>query len=444
MIKTTLKKSLLIIALAILPMTFFGQEKTPFNYWFFGIEGGPTTMFSDNQPFKLDQTSWNAGANLGIVLKNTIYMYGNIGYVDLKGKYDNFFTIDECNLFQANINVGYDVLQLFKFNPDRVLSIVPHFGIGTINHKSKTTFESGKVIINGYDEKGAIQGKGIAKRKNVYQNVFGVNFIFNLSKHFGINIDFDALKTDTEGLDNYRSGRHSDWYAYANLGLSFRFGHKEVKPCPDCPECEPTTLDCESCKDAIQEAVKEAVEEAMKNAPKQHSTMQGEEDESDTTESLEELEMEEIEGINISFKVNKSDVEKTMANEAEAKKVQDVIDNGRTINKVKAVGYASPEGNAERNEKLASERAQSTVEYIEDKLGKDAKGIVFKSEGKGADWDGFFKALEESNISAKAEIAKTIKNSEDPVGTLNQMRVKYPELNNILSDLRVTRVYINK
>ena len=154
--------------------------------------------------------------------------------------------------------------------------------------------------------------------------------------------------------------------------------------------------------------------------------------------------MEEIEGINISFKVNKSDVEKTMANEAEAKKVQDVIDNGRTINKVKAVGYASPEGNAERNEKLASERAQSTVEYIEDKLGKDAKGIVFKSEGKGADWDGFFKALEESNISAKAEIAKTIKNSEDPVGTLNQMRVKYPELNNILSDLRVTRVYINK
>ena len=444
MIKTTLKKSLLIIALAILPMTFFGQEKNPTNFWFFGIEGGPTTMFADNQPFKLDQTSWNAGASLGYVLKNTIYMYGYLGYVDLKGKYDNFFTIEECNLFQANINLGYDVLQLFKFKPDRWISIIPHFGIGTINHKSKTKFESGKVIINGYDEKAAIQGNGIAKRKNVYQNIFGMNFLFNITKNFGANIDFVALKTDTEGLDNFRSGRHSDWYAYANIGLQFRFGHKEVKPCPDCPECEPTAPDCESCKDVIQQAVKDAVEEAMKNAPKNQNAMEGEEDEADDAESLDSMEEVEIGDINVKFKVNKAVVEKTPAHEAQAQKIQDYIDAGRNVNTVKAVGYASPEGNDKSNEKLAADRAQATANYIQNKLGDDAKGIEFLSEGKGSDWDGFFKALADSDIAAKEDIANTIKNSENPTATLNEMRNKYPELNKILDTLRVTRVYINK
>ena len=39
--KFTFKKSLLIMALAILPMTFFGQEEQlPSSYWTIGIEGG--------------------------------------------------------------------------------------------------------------------------------------------------------------------------------------------------------------------------------------------------------------------------------------------------------------------------------------------------------------------------------------------------------------------
>lgn len=437
--KITLK-SLLIIALAIIPMTFYGQEETASNHWFFGIEGGATTMFSDNQPFKMDQTSWDLGANIGIALKNTIYIYGNVGYVNLKGKYDDFFTIDECNLLQANINLGYDVLQLFKFKPNRVIAIIPHFGLGTVNHKSKTTFADGTVLLNGYDQNGATQGKGIAKRKNVFQNTFGVNFLFNLGEHFGVNLDLVGLKTDTEGLDNYRSGKHSDWYAYANIGLQYKFGKKDVKPCPDCPECEePAEPSCDACADAIKQAVKEAVDDAMKNRPCEEEEFAPESSKANNSESAAIVPFKNID-LDLTFKVGSSKVEKTDANRKEIQEISDDIDNGVQFSTIKVEGYASPEGNDEQNQKLSEDRANATVEYIQDNLGDDVKDVEFQAEGMGSDWEGFYTALKNSNISNKAEIEKSIKEAENPTAKLNELKKQNPALEELLKNLRRTRV----
>ena len=423
-------KSLLIIALAIIPMTVFGQSKTPTNYWFIGLEGGATTMVSDNQPFKMDQTSWDAGLYGGYMLHNKLAIYGNLGYVNLKGKYDDFFTIDECNLFQANINFGLDVLQFFSFNPDRKISIMPHVGIGGIMHKTKTTFADGSVILNGYNEDGANKGKGFGGRKLVYDNTFGLKFGFNLSEKFDLGLDFVAVKTDTEGLDNYIHGKHSDWYGYANIGIAYKFNRKEVKPWPECPEC-PT---CPECPD-LDKAIADAIDDYVKNNPCPEPEVEEE-------EAFEKVWEEK--DIHLTFKVGKAEVENTDANKEEVKKVSDDIDNGREISKIKTIGHASPEGNEEQNQKLSEDRAQATADFIQKQLGDQAEGIEFEASGEGSDWDGFYTALENSEIANKAEIAEQIKNSEDPTATLNQMRVKYPELNEILNGLRVTRIYINK
>ena len=430
-------KSLLIIALAIIPMTFLGQEKTASNNWFIGIEGGATTMLADNEAFLMDQTSWDAGLFAGLTVKNALSFYVDLGYVNLKGKNGEWMTIDECNLFQGNINVGYNVLQLFGFDPDRRWNLMPHFGLGAIMHRSQTTFSNGTVIKNGYDDNGAVKGHGIGGRKAVYTNNFGLKLGYALSQKFDIALDFVTVKTDTEGLDNWHNGKHSDWYAYANVAIAYKFGRKEVKPCPDCPECEqtPATPDCEACKDAI----KEAVEEALKNyqpAPK------AEEEKPVETESFEKNWEEK--DIHLTFTVGKAEVKNTQANKDEVKKVSEDIDNGREINKIKTIGYASPEGNEDQNLKLSEDRAKATADFIQAQLGDKADGITFDSKGMGSDWDGFYAALEKSNISAKAEITNKIKNSEDPTATLNEMRAKYPELNEILNGLRVTRVYINK
>lgn len=450
MTKTTFK-SLLFIALAIIPMAFYGQEKTPYNNWFIGIEGGATQMFADNEKFVMDQTSWDAGLFGGYTIKNALSIYADFGYVNLKAKNGDFFTVNECNLFSGSVNFGYNVLQFFGAKPDRRWSIMPHVGLGGIMHKSKTTFKNGTVIENGYDKKGAVEGHGFAGRKVVYTNNFGLKFSYTIKEKFEIGVDLVTVKTDTEGLDNYIHGKHSDWYGYANLALAYKFGRKDMPACPACPEAE--DYNCDVCKDAIEqaakEAAKEAVEEAMKDyqpAPAQEAATEGEaEPETENPDSPEAMAKNwEEKDIHLSFKVGKAEVKDTQADKDEVKKVSDDIDNGREISKIKTIGYASPEGNDEQNQKLSEDRAKATADYIQKNLGDQAEGITFDSKGMGSDWDGFYKALEASEISAKDEIANEIKNSEDPTATLNQMRVKYPELEKILNTLRVTRVYINK
>lgn len=428
--KITLK-SLLFIVLAIIPMTFFGQEKTASNNWFFGIEGGATTMLADNEAFLMDQTSWNAGIYGGYTLKNALSIYANLGYANLKGKNGEWLVIDECNLFSGNINFGYNVLQLFRFNPDRRWSLMPHVGLGAIMHRTKATI-NGNVIKNGYDDEGAIKGHGIGGRKAVYTNNFGLKLSYGISQRFDLGLDFVAVKTDTEGLDNWRAGKHSDWYGTANIALTYKFARKEVKPCPECPECEPAAPDCEACKDAIREAV----EEALQNY--QPAPVAAEEEEA---EEVEEVVWEDKD-IHLTFKVGKAEVANTQANNDEVEKVRQDLNAGRDISVVRSVGYASPEGNEDQNVKLAQARAEATSQFIQNRLGNQADGISFEAEGMGSDWDGFYTALANSNISAKDEIANQIKNSENPTATLNQLKVKYPELNDLLNSLRRTQVFV--
>lgn len=428
-------KSLLIIALAILPMTIFAQEEVnPYSYWTIGIEGGATQLFGDNQIFKMDQTSWNAGINFGYVYKNQAYLYGNIGYADLKGKHGDYFKVDEANLFLANVNVGYDVLQLFKLNPHRLLGIVPHAGWGIINHKATIKYNNGDVVKVGYRDSNP--GRGIDSRRNVYATPVGINFIFNFSKHFQANIDIVTEKTSTDALDARKSGKHDDYFSYANIGLSYKFGNKEFKPCPTCPECEPTP-DCDACADAIRQAVKDAVDEALKNNPCEEA--QPAKADAANTEAAAAVPFKNID-LDLTFKAGSSEVENSDANRNEIQEISDDIDAGMQFSTVKVEGYASPEGNDNQNQKLSQDRAEATVEFIKENLGEKVNDVEFESEGMGSDWDGFFSALRKSNIADKAQIEKSIKTAEDPTVKLNELRKQYTELESILKTLRRTKV----
>lgn len=436
--KFTFKKSLLIMALAILPMTFFGQEEQlPSSYWTIGIEGGATQLFGDNQPFKMDQTSFDAGLFLGYTFNNAAYLYGNAGYVKLKGIYENVFK-NEADVIDANLNIGYDILQLFKFNPNRVLGIVPHIGLGIAMHKSMCTYDkSGKVVKTGYPD--VNKGKGINGRRLAYEIPFGVNFMFNITKKFNVNLDVVSTMTDTDWLDARASGKYDkDWYGTVNLGLAYKFGHKSPKPCPVCPDLN-ATLDCESCAEDIKQAVKEAVDEAMKNNPCQQEAIYGDEEEADNTESSGVAPFKEID-LDLGFKVGQSKVENTIANRNQIQEVRDEINNGQQISSIKVDGYASPEGNDKQNEKLSEDRANAAVNYIKDNLGRQVKNVDIETEGHGSDWDGFFKALEESNISDKAQIKNSIQNAEDPTAKLNELKAQYPALEDILKSLRRAKV----
>lgn len=425
--KITLK-SLLIVALAIIPMTIFAQEEqTPTNHWFIGIEGGATQMFGDNEQFNFDKTSWNAGLNFGYTIKNSIYLYLDLGYVNLTAENKNFFTIDECNLFNANLNIGYDVLQLFRLNPHRLVAIVPHWGVGTYMSRTTTKFADGSVIKTGYKDAG--KGKGIGGRRFVFENEFGLNFIFNFSKHFQANIDFVAFKADSDYLDNVggaNHNKHNDYYATTNIGLAYKFGIKDIKKCPDCPPCEPD-------QDAINQAIQDAIEQYKANNPCPEC------EECPQVEAVEVVPFKNID-LDLTFKAGSAKVEKTEANRKEIQEIADDIDNGVQFSMVKVEGYASPEGNDDQNQKLSEDRANATVEYIQENLGDQVKDVEFQAKGNGSDWDGFFAALESSNIADKAEIAKSIKEAENPTAKLNELRRQNSELENLLKSLRRTKI----
>lgn len=432
MSRSTFKKSLLIIALALVPMTFFGQNNNTEkpknnNHWHVGIEGGGTSLFSDNKPFMLDKTSWDVSMSFGYTFAKFVTVYAKFGYFNLEGEKANQFTLDECNFFNGNLNVGFDIMQLISYKPDRKFGFGPHIGYGQLQSRSKSTFRKGNVLKWGYDEEGGNKGGGIGGRRVIYEIPMGIDFSYNFSKNFGLYVDITAVRADTECLDACPTGKHKDWYAYANIGFRYKFGYKKDK--------------------AQEEPEEEVVEEQQQPV---------EETQAPVEEVIEEVEPEEIEAeeeeemapayeerdIKLTFAVGKATIQRTQANMAEVDKIGEDLDNGRVITGITVIGYASPEGGKDLNENLSKERAKATVAFIKERLGEKARGIKFESEFRGADWEGFYKALENSDIANKNEIINEIKNSDNPSATLNKLAAKNPTIKNLYGQLRRGQIII--
>ena len=449
MMKTTFK-SLLFVVLAIVPFTFFGQDNNggtqekPNNnhYWYVGFDEGATLLSGDNKLGNYTQTLRpEIGIHGGYTFAKHFTAYLRLSAGTLKGKLDNTFTVENASFINYDINLGADLVSLiFGYNPDRVFGLIPHVGFGQMQYQARVNYQ-GNTIKVGYDDVEEGKGNGFGGRKVVWEVPMGLQFEFNINRNIALYLDVMTTYSDTDRLDGVASGKHYDWFSAGLVGFRYKFRKADpVEPTP-CPEATP---DCDACKDAIQQAVKEAVEDALKNYQPAPAQEEAEPEEADAKETNDILKNFEERDIHLTFKVGKAEVIDNQANQDEVKKVSEDIDNGREISTIKTIGYASPEGNDKNNQKLSEDRAKATADYIEKKLGDNAEGITFESEGKGSDWDGFYAALESSEIANKAEIANQIKNADDPTAKLNQLRVKYPELNNILNGLRVTRVYINK
>ena len=455
-------KSLLFICLAIIPFTFFGQnnngnEQKANNdhYWSIGFDEGATLLFGDNKSWDFKNVRPELGVFAGYTFAKHYTAYARFSAGTLRGELNKTLKIENSSYLEFDINLAADVVSLIKgYDPDRKFGLLPHVGFGQMQYQTRAIV-NGKQVKIGYDEAGAVKGNGIAGRKVVWDIPMGIQFEYNINRNCALTFDVTTVKMDTDNIDALPQGKHYDWYSEATVGFKYKFRKADPVPEPEpCPEyapmaAAPTTLDCESCADAIKQAVKEAVDDAMKNyqpapAPAPQA-MEAEEEDAETTETLVELQKNfEEKDIHLTFKVGKAEVKDNAENQNEVKKISDDIAEGREIHTIKTLGYASPEGNDKQNKQLSEDRAKATNEYLKEKLGKDANGINFDAEGMGADWKGFYKALENSNIANKAEIASKIRNAQDKTAKLNEMKAKYPELGELLNGLRVTRVYINK
>lgn len=435
-------KSLLFVVLAIIPMTFFGQEnndtqkKAKTNYWFIDADAGGAFLAGDNGNLKFNRMRFNGRVGGGYAFAKCLTAYGKVGFGTLSATKENFFTTDMVSYVSYDLNVSIDLINLFKYKEGRTLAIKPHVGIGQMQFQART----GNAHYGYLGSWATEEGKGFGGRKIAMEVPMGLEIECNVSPRVALYFDLTTAYIDSDKLDAVPAGKHKDWVSTGNFGLRYKF-RKVNKPAEPVAAAEPAVLDCESCKDAIQQAVKDAVEEALKDYQPAPVAAPAEE-KADEAEVLERYFEEK--DIHLSFKVGKAEVENTKANKDQVKEVSDEMEAGREIHTIKTIGYASPEGNEKQNQTLSENRAKATADYIQKELGDKAKGIQFDAKGMGSDWDGFFKALDESNIAKKAEIAETIKNADDQTAALNQMKAKYPELNNLLNSLRRTQVYINK
>ncbi|MCC8154113.1 MAG: DUF3868 domain-containing protein [Tannerellaceae bacterium] len=100
-------------------------------------------------------------------------------------------------------------------------------------------------------------------------------------------------------------------------------------------------------------------------------------------------------------------------NPQELMRIMDIIhkttkDGDVTLHDVSIVGYASPDGNADFNEKLAGRRATSFMEYVQKMSGIPA--ATFKVRPQGEDWAGLREFVEEMELNQKEKVLAIIDN----------------------------------
>ena len=466
-------KSLLIICLAIIPLTFFGQnnngkqQKKNDNHIFMDVDLGGSLLFGDNETFQFNRLRGNGRVGVGYAFAKYFTAYGKIGFGYLSGQKEKVFTTNLANYISFDVNVSVDLMNLiFGYDEDRKFAVKPHIGIGQVQSVARATTANGKMYKVGYleTEPGVTtSGKGFNGRKMYLEIPMGIELEYNLNRKLGLYMDIQTARVDSDRLDGIALGDHKDWYSIGNLGLRYKFrsaksakqqaaeaaalakAAEEEAAKKAAEEAAQPKFDCESFKDcdAFKQAVKEAVEEALKEYQPAPKAVEAEEEEADETESVEVLKKNyEEKDIHLSFKVGKAEVEDNQANRNQVKEISDEIEDGREIHTILTRGYASPEGNDAQNQKLSEDRAKATADYIQAKLGDNAEGITFDAKGMGSDWKGLEKAIKDANIANKAEVEKAVANKD--TAALNKLAANDAELSKILNSLRKTQVYINK
>ena len=111
------------------------------------------------------------------------------------------------------------------------------------------------------------------------------------------------------------------------------------------------------------------------------------------------------------------------------------------------LGFASPEGAYDFNDKLANKRQNTAEQYVKDQLKKTKVNTDINAKYTAEDWDGFQQLVQASNIQDKDVILRVLSMYKDPQEREQQIRnmsAGYRELaDGILPELRRSRMIIN-
>ena len=86
----------------------------------------------------------------------------------------------------------------------------------------------------------------------------------------------------------------------------------------------------------------------------------------------------------------------------------------KEINKIEVSGYASPDGGMDLNEKLAQNRQKAAANFLKKDLKKNKVANDVEANITAEDWEGFQKAMENSNMQDKDLVLRVLSMYSDP------------------------------
>lgn len=409
----------------------FKRDDAYCNYWYLMADGGASLVFGDNQ-YNFKSVRGNANIGAGYNFHNFYRVYAKLGYGIYNGEYENLFTLNYADYFEANINIAADIVGfIFGYNEARRFGVYPHIGIGQMQYRARATYADGHQAYVGYDHNyNNKKGRGIDDRKVALTIPMGIEFNYIVNQKVDVYADATTNFADSDVLDAFASGLHKDWHTTVNVGLRYKFNNKCIAA-KELAE-QPVEEDCCITPEELKQAIKEALEEQEANKPAETKT-----------EVIEKHTIYHTNHANIVFPINESEKLKSQTNiDAINRASSEVKEDGFEVKTIIVEGYASPEGRADYNNQLAEERAKAAAELVQSELHTHLDESHVTIHSNGADWEGLINAILGSDIEDKDEIANEIKNSSNREQTLNKLMGQYPEIKPLLPQLRRANVTI--
>ena len=264
----TISKLMMLIVMAVLPFSMYAQEgkkktKPVEKYWYIQADGGLSInhgdlanynggIWGDFNHFKTMalKPTWDAHFGVG-------YQFGKVVGLNLKGGYGLLaghkhqqalvlngnadqtlwnlgFGLDgndavPTNYIEGNLNLTFNLFNMFNYNPRRVINLVPHIGIGGLYYKAGAVQQ-----LNADDEAVATLATQKAERELTYTVPAGMEITFNIAPKFDLFLDYTYIFTGSDALDQVAKiasdeAKHvindMDMYSQANLGFRIKFNN---------------------------------------------------------------------------------------------------------------------------------------------------------------------------------------------------------------------------
>lgn len=399
------------------------------------MDGGASFIFGDNQ-YNFGSVKGNMNIGAGYNFHNNYRIYAKLGYGIYTGEYENLFTLDYADYYEANINISADLIGLiFGYNEARRIALYPHIGIGQMQYRARATYADGEKAYVGYDhDYNNKKGGGIADRKVALTIPMGVELNYIVNEKVDVYADATTNFADSDVLDAFASGVSKDWHTTMNVGLRYKFANSCVRnENKQAKEAEEAEKFKSISPEEVKQAIKEALEEYEANKPKDVETK---------TKLVETHTVYHTNHANIVFPVNEIEKINTQTNIDALNRASNEVQEGFEVESIIVEGYASPDGSSDLNNRLAEERAKAAADLVQEELHTHLDESHVKIHSNGADWNGLIEAILGSDMNNKNEIADEIKNSSNREQTLNKLMGQYPEIKPLLPQLRRANVTI--